>query len=50
MAGTANRKGRCFLTVKIVTDSTSYLPQNLRRELDVDVISLNVHLGNESFR
>ena len=38
------------MTVKIVTDSTSYLPRNLRRELDIDVISLNVHLGDESFR
>lgn len=38
------------MTIRIVTDSTSYLPRNLRRELNIDVIPLNVHLGDESFR
>lgn len=36
--------------VKIVTDSTSYIPHALRKELDISVISLNVSFGSESFR
>lgn len=36
--------------VKVVTDSTSYIPHALRKELDISVVSLNVSFGSESFR
>ena len=38
------------MTVKILTDSTSYLSQDTRNELDIRTVSLNLSFGNESFR
>ena len=38
------------MAVKIVTDSTADLPQQLTRELDITVVPLNVHFGEESFQ
>ncbi len=36
--------------VKIITDSTSYIPKDIRVELDIEVISLNVIFGGRSYR
>lgn len=36
--------------VKIITDSTSYIPKGIRNELDIEVISLNVIFGGRSYR
>lgn len=36
--------------VKIITDSTSYIPKDIREELDIEVISLNVIFGGRSYR
>jgi len=33
--------------IKIITDSTSYIPEDLIKEYDIDVISLSVILGDE---
>jgi len=38
------------LSIKIVTDSTSYLPGCLRSQYDIRVISLSVNLGSEVHR
>ena len=38
------------MTVKILTDSTSYIEKNIESQLDIKVISLNVIFGNESFK
>ena len=32
------------MAVKIITDSTSYIPKELAKELDITVVSLNVIL------
>ena len=37
------------MAVKIVTDSTADLPTDLARELDITVVPLNIHFGQESF-
>ncbi|MBI4338650.1 MAG: DegV family protein [Chloroflexi bacterium] len=37
------------MAVKIVTDSTSDIPQEVARELDITVVPLNVRFGQESF-
>ena len=37
------------MAVKIVTDSTADLPPALAKELDITVIPLNVHFGEETF-
>lgn len=37
------------MPIKIITDSTSYIPQSLREELDITIISLSVNFENESF-
>lgn len=36
--------------VAIVTDSTSDLPEDLRRERDITMVPLNVHFGDEVYR
>ncbi|MEW6231801.1 MAG: DegV family protein [Chloroflexota bacterium] len=36
--------------VKIVTDSTADLPFSITKELDITVVPLNVHFGNETYR
>ena len=36
--------------IRVVTDSTSDLPQALRREWEVGVVPLSVNFGNESLR
>lgn len=36
--------------IKIITDSTSYIPEELINEYDIRVVSLEVVIGNESFR
>jgi len=36
--------------VKIVTDSTAYIPREIRAELNISVISLNVNFESESFK
>ena len=38
------------MTVKVVTDSTSDLPADLVRNLDIAVVPLNVHFGTEVFK
>lgn len=38
------------LSIKIVTDSTSYLPEDLIKRYDISVVSLNVMFEKESFR
>lgn len=38
------------MAVKILTDSTSYLSQDIRNELDIRTVSLNLSFGNESIR
>lgn len=36
--------------IKLVTDSTSYIPKELAKKLDINVVSLNVVVNNESKR
>ena len=38
------------MTVKILTDSTSYIEKNIETELDIRVVSLNVIFETESFK
>lgn len=38
------------MTVKVITDSTSYIPEVLRKEYDISVASLSVVFGNETFK
>ena len=38
------------MTVRVVTDSTSDLPQDLARSLDITIVPLNVHFGSEVFK
>ena len=38
------------MALKILTDSTSYLSQDIKNELDIRTVSLNLSFGNESFR
>lgn len=35
--------------VKVVTDSTADIPENIRRELDIEMVPLKVHLEGETF-
>jgi DegV family protein with EDD domain len=36
--------------IKIVTDSTAYLPETMIRELDIRIVPLYVHFGEEAFK
>lgn len=36
--------------VRVVTDSTADIPENLRRELGIEMVPLNVHFGPEVFK
>lgn len=38
------------MSVKILTDSTSYIDENIRKELDIEIVCLNVVFENESFK
>jgi len=38
------------MTVTILTDSTSYLGKEIRKELDIKMVSLNLSFGHESMR
>jgi len=38
------------MSIRIVTDSTSYIPQSIINEYDISVVSLNVAFKDESFR
>ncbi|MTI83070.1 MAG: DegV family protein [Firmicutes bacterium] len=38
------------MAIKIVTDSTSYLPGHLREEYDISVVSLGVTVDSETYR
>lgn len=38
------------MTIKIVTDSTAYLPEETVREHDIRVVPLYVHFGTQQFR
>lgn len=35
------------MAIKVITDSTSYIPESIRRELDIAVVSLSVVFGDE---
>lgn len=37
------------MAIKVVTDSTSYLPRHLRDELDISVVSLSVNFEHETY-
>jgi fatty acid-binding protein DegV len=39
-----------MMTVKIITDSTSDLPNDVLKELDITVVPLHVLFGKESYR
>lgn len=43
-------RGRINITTKIITDSTSYIPEYLLKEYDISVISLSVIFENEAFK
>lgn len=36
--------------VKVVTDSTGYIPEEIVKELDITVVPLSVNIGDESFK
>ncbi|MEG6520366.1 DegV family protein [Desulfotomaculum sp. 1211_IL3151] len=38
------------MAIKIVTDSTSYIPRQLREDLDISVVSLGLTIDSETFR
>ena len=38
------------MSVKIITDSTSYIPKELIEKYDIKVVSLNVIMNNVSYR
>lgn len=38
------------MAVKIVTDSTAYIPDSYIKKYDIHIVSLNVFMGNESLR
>ena len=38
------------MAVKVVTDSTSDVPQDLAESLDITVVPLYVHFGTETFK
>ena len=38
------------MAVQILTDSTSYLGEEIRKELNIKMISLNLSFGNDSMR
>ncbi len=38
------------MTVKIVTDSTSYLPEELKEKYDIKVVSLNITMNGKSYK
>jgi DegV family protein with EDD domain len=38
------------MAVRVVTDSTSYIPQDLRKRYEIDVVSLSVSFGEDSQR
>ena len=38
------------MAIKVVTDSTSYIPQHLREKYDISVVSLGVTIDLETFR
>ena len=38
------------MTVKLVTDSTSDLPQDLADSLGIELVPANIHFGNETFK
>ncbi|WP_461207654.1 DegV family protein [Clostridium sp. DL1XJH146] len=38
------------MTIKIVTDSTSYIPKELIRKYEIEIVSLSVIFGNTSFK
>ncbi|MGL6173386.1 MAG: DegV family protein, partial [Cellulosilyticaceae bacterium] len=38
------------MSIKIVTDSTCYIPDALAQALDIRIVSLNVILDGQSFR
>ncbi len=41
---------RTTMAVKVVTDSTSYIPQGLVEEYDISIVSLNVILNGKSYK
>jgi fatty acid-binding protein DegV len=43
-------KGGVPMSIKVITDSTSYIPEELLKTYDISVISLNVVLNGESVR
>lgn len=38
------------MSIKVICDSTSYIPQNLLEEYDIDIVSLSVIVENKSYR
>jgi fatty acid-binding protein DegV len=38
------------LAVKIITDSTAYIPQEIRKELCISMVSLSVSFESETYR
>jgi|TARA_B100000749_G_C18377083_1_gene444307 DegV family protein with EDD domain len=38
------------LAVKIITDSTSDMPESIVSDLDIEVVPLNIHIGQDNFK
>ena len=38
------------MSIRIVTDSTADIPNEIAAELNIEVVPLNVHFGNDTFK
>ena len=38
------------MAIKIVTDSTSYIDEELKEKYDIDIVSLSIIFQNEEFK
>jgi len=50
MTQTTIGKGGWYMKTAIVTDSTAYIPKDIREKLNIHVIPLSVVFGNESYK
>ncbi len=45
-----NKDGIPFMKTAVVTDSTAYIPKELREQLNIHMIPLSVNFGNETYK
>ena len=49
MVHVVNQQRRVYMSIRIITESSSDIEQSMAKELDITVLPIHLHIGNEDY-